>query len=85
MELLITALSKIISNHFLAILLEGPNHEQSSQNTYLNGSPPQSMGGIFFPKKLFMCNILLWEKIMGKLFEMGGLMIRWCKGGGGVS
>ena len=58
------ALNKIISHHFLIILLEGPNHEQSSQNTYLNGSPPQSMGGIFSQKSFscatYFCGKKLW-------------------------
>ena len=48
MELLIPTLNKIISYQFLLILLEGTNHEQSSQsNESICLIPPKIWGDIF--------------------------------------
>ena len=41
----------IVSNHFLVILLEGANREQSSQNNYSKWCPPLKSGRDFFKKK----------------------------------
>ena len=49
-ELLIPSLNKFISYQFLLILLEGANHEQTSQN---NVVLPPKVWGIFLKKKLF--------------------------------
>ena len=41
----------IVSCHFLVILLEGANREQSSQNNYSKWCPPLKSGRDFFKKK----------------------------------
>ena len=56
MELLIPTLNKFISYQFLLVLLEGANHEQSSQNNYSTcGTLPPEVWEVFafFLKKLF--------------------------------
>ena len=61
----------IVSFHFLVILLEGANREQSSQNNYSKWCPPLKSGRDFFKKKkkLFMGDKLFWAKrFMGRLF-----------------
>ena len=49
MELLIPTLNKFISYQFLLVLLEGANHEQSSQNNYSTcGTLPPEVWEFFF-------------------------------------
>ena len=57
MKLLISTTNKIICYHFLLILLEGTNHEQSSQNNQSTWCfDSQKYGGIFPKiKKSFSC------------------------------
>ena len=48
--------------------------------------PPLSIRGFFFPKKAFHGEQTIFlQKIMGRLFQMGGVMIRSFQGGGGIS
>ena len=55
MELLKPTLSKIINYQFLFILLEGTNHEQSSQNNQCTWCFPKVQGTFFSKiKKKFM-------------------------------
>ena len=62
MELLISTVNKIISYQFLVILLEGANHEQSSQINQSVWCSPQKYGRGFFQKKFFMWDKRFWEK-----------------------
>ena len=47
-------LNKIISYQFLVALLEGANHEQSSQNNQSSWCSPPKVWEGFFPKTFFM-------------------------------
>ena len=82
MELLIPALSKIISYQFLLIWLEGTNHEQSSQyNQSTWCLSPLKYGGKFFQKSFSCWDKPFWQNLKGGLFYMGGQMIRLYRGG----
>ena len=53
MELLIPTLNKFITYQFLLILLEGANHEQSSQNNFSTCGTTKYKK-LFFKKKAFL-------------------------------
>ena len=81
MELFIPILNKLLDINFYFIGIMNNRHRIMSVHSAL----PPKVWGDFFPKKAFHGGqTFLNKNILGRLFWMGGLMIKWCQGGEGV-